>query len=199
MNRSLRFFLPTVPLDILMRIIQPLRRNPTYFLKVFPTLPELIKFKYQLTCIHIFLNPNVFKWLNDIWNRNSNHLTKEGLPNPDQNKIQIINRLYNSGYMMSWEYIFCPSNMRDCCQYKTLLLHITMVIIGCLYTLAWHTDASERPHLVQTCALILAGVRHAFVDVGLTPRPGVSKNAITLKASRCINTGSSMFTWRHWT
>lgn len=64
------------------------------------------------------------------------------------------------------------------------------------YTLiSWHANTVKTPNLIQTCCVIMAGVRHALIDIHLTARPFISLKAFTLERSFGVKAPATMFTW----
>lgn len=63
------------------------------------------------------------------------------------------------------------------------------------YTLvSWHTDAVKPSNLVQTCGVVVAWIRHAFVDIHLTARSFIPLETLTLERTFGVEAAPAMFT-----
>lgn len=58
----------------------------------------------------------------------------------------------------------------------------------------WHTDAVEPSNLIQTGGIIMARIRHAFVDVHLATRTLISLKTFTLERAFGVEAAAAMFT-----
>lgn len=59
--------------------------------------------------------------------------------------------------------------------------------------ISWHTDAVEPSNLIQTGGVIMAGVRHAFIDVHLATRSFIALKTLTLERAFGVEAATSMF------
>ena len=51
----------------------------------------------------------------------------------------------------------------------------------------WHADATKGAALAETGAIVLAGIRVAFVDVDLAARAGEAARAVALEGARRVD------------
>lgn len=59
--------------------------------------------------------------------------------------------------------------------------------------ISWHTDAVEASYLIQAGGVIMARVRHAFIDVHLTTRSFIPLKTFTLERAFGVEAATSMF------
>lgn len=59
-----------------------------------------------------------------------------------------------------------------------------------------HTDASEGTRVVETGAIVSAGMALALVDVGLTPGSRESDRAVARERSWRVHADAVVLTWR---
>lgn len=59
----------------------------------------------------------------------------------------------------------------------------------------WHTDAVEAPNLVQAGGIIMARIRHAFIDVHLTTGSFIPLQTLTLERAFSVDAATTVFTW----
>lgn len=60
--------------------------------------------------------------------------------------------------------------------------------------ISWHADAVEPSNLVQAGGIIVARIRHAFVDIHLTTRPFIPLEALALEGALCVEAATAMLT-----
>lgn len=58
----------------------------------------------------------------------------------------------------------------------------------------WHTDAVEPSYLIQAGGVIMARIRHAFIDIHLTTRAFISLQTFTLEGAFGVQAATAMFT-----
>lgn len=59
----------------------------------------------------------------------------------------------------------------------------------------WHTDAVEAANLVQAGGIIMARIRHAFIDVHLTTGSFIPLQTLALERAFSVDTATTVFTW----
>lgn len=64
-----------------------------------------------------------------------------------------------------------------------------------LHVHTWHTDAVEATDLIQTGGIIVARVRHAFIDVHLTTGSFIPLQTLALERAFCVDTATTVLTW----
>lgn len=58
----------------------------------------------------------------------------------------------------------------------------------------WHTDAVEPSNLVQAGGIIVARIRHTFIDIHLATRAFVSLKTFTLERAFGVQAATTMLT-----
>lgn len=64
-----------------------------------------------------------------------------------------------------------------------------------LHVHTWHTDAVEAADLIQAGGIIVARVRHAFIDVHLTTGSFIPLQTLALERTFCVDTATTVLTW----
>lgn len=59
----------------------------------------------------------------------------------------------------------------------------------------WHTDAVETTNLVQAGGIIMARIRHAFIDVHLTTGSFIPLQTLALERAFSVDTPTAVFAW----
>lgn len=59
----------------------------------------------------------------------------------------------------------------------------------------WHTDAVEAADLIQAGGIVVARVRHAFIDVHLTSGSFIPLQTLALERAFCVDTATTVLTW----
>lgn len=60
--------------------------------------------------------------------------------------------------------------------------------------ISWHADAVEPSNLIQAGGIIMARIRHAFVDVHFATRSFISLKTLTLERAFGVEAAAAMFT-----